>query len=319
MENPDYEFELSREDRELLGRARRSRAESRPPEWVRQRIVARTLAEVQHGRPSLTISAAELVPVAPGGSRASLLATALAVAVVLPFYLRNMSAQEATDQALAETAETSAETSSSASSRVGRDASERLLDMPLFRAPAGVLGKSAPPPRGPSLFGDRPFSELSQAWQVRRWNNLKWDPTDSAVFDFDEGALCVALEPGERVIGGWPWMESDALAPESETAERTVAPEAVPLAAGKAYRLTLTAWAHEPVPAQMLVAVGHSRLPFSAAAGARVPVTTEPQSYVVDFAVKSSDPSVGVAFLAMNAKDSKPSRVCVSDVTLHER
>lgn len=313
MENPDCEFELSREDRELLGRARRSRVESRAPEWVRQRIVARALAEVRHGRPSLTISAAELVPVAPGSSRASLLAAALAVAVVVPVYVRNLSSGDPAASG-GETAEPSAEAPTRASSRAMREASERLLEMPLFRAPAGVLGQREPPPYGPSLLGDRPFSELSDAWQVRRWNNLRWDPTNSAVFDFDEGALCIDLEPGERVIGGWPWTEPDPV-----TSEDTVAPEPVALAAGKAYRLTLTAWAEQPVPAQMLVAVGHSRLPFSAAAGARVPVTEERRSYVVDFAVKSGDPSVGVAFLAMNAKDSDATRLCLSDVTLHER
>ncbi len=324
MENPDCEFELSREDRELLGRARRSRAESRAPEWVRQRIVARALAEVRHVRPSLTISA-ELMPVARGGSRASLLAASLAVAIVLPVYLRYMPPGEAAGGALADAAPTAEP--AAASSRAIREASDRLLEMPLFRAPAGVLPESAPPPRGVSLLGDRPFSELSKAWQVRRWNNLKWDPTNSAVFDFHEGALCITLEPGERVIGGWPWTEqADTLAlgdtaasEDTVPSEDTIAPEAVPLVAGKSYRLTLTAWAHEPVPAQMLVAVGHSRLPFSAAAGARVPVTTKPQPYVVDFAVTSSDPSIGVGFLATNARDSEPTRVCVSDVTLHER
>lgn len=299
MENPDNEFELSPADRELLGRARRSRLESRAPESVRQRVVARSLAEVSRGRLSLSTSAAELVPVAPGGSRASLFAAALAALVVLPVYVRKMSGGDV---------QASAEPEPPASSRGAREAGERLLQAPLFNAPAGVLGKREPPPYGPSLLGDRPFSELSLAWQVRRWNDLTRDPTDSAVFDFDEGALCVTLDAGERVLGGWPWA-----------AEGVIEPDKVPLAAGHRYRLTFRAWAHEPMPAQLLFAVGHSRLPFSAAAGARVEVSDEPESYVLDFDVASSDPSIGVAFLATNGKGADQSRVCLSDVTLHER
>lgn len=299
MEKPDNEFELSHDDRELLGRARRSRLESRAPEWVRQRVVARSLAEVRQGRLSLSISAAELVPVAPGGSRASLFAAALAALVVLPVYVRKISAGS--------DIQASAEPEAAAASRGAREAGERLLQTPLFNAPAGVLG-TKPPPYGPSLLGDRPFSQLSDAWQLRRWNDLTRDPKDGAVFDFDEGALCVTLESGERVLGGWPWAEEGAIEPEK-----------VPLAAGHSYRLTFRAWAHEPMPAQLLFAVGHSRLPFSAAAGARVEVRDEPESYVIDFDVESSDPSIGVAFLATNGKAAEQTRVCLSDVTLHER
>lgn len=301
MENLDCEFELSQDDRELLARARRSRVESRAPEWVRQRVVARSLAAAREGRVSLSTSAAELVPVTQGGSRASLFAAALAALVVLPVYMRKMSAGDV--QASVEP-----EPEQPAASRGAREAGEQLLRTPLFNAPAGVLGKREPPPYGPSLLGDRPFSELSEAWQVRRWNDLTRDPTDGAVFDFDEGALCVTLDAGERVLGGWPWA-----------AEGVIEPDEVPLAAGRRYRLAFRAWAHEPMPAQLLFAVGHSRLPFSAAAGARVQVSDEPESYVIDFDVESSDPSIGVAFLASNGKDMEQTRVCVSDVTLHER
>jgi hypothetical protein len=146
---------------------------------------------------------------------------------------------------------------------------------------------------------------------VRRWDDLSVAPSVSALQDFKEGALCVSLGAGERVLGGWPWAASSS-----------VAPKGVPLAPGKPYRLVFRAWAHEPLPAQLLIAVGHVRLPFSAAAGARVPVTTEPQSFVVDFASEHGDPSVGVAFLASakpGTSEKERTRVCVSDLTLTER
>jgi hypothetical protein len=93
----------------------------------------------------------------------------------------------------------------------------------------------------------------------------------------------------------------------------------VALVEGKAYRLTFKAWAHEPLPAQLLIALGHSRLPFSGRAGARVPVSTAAQAFAVEFVSSANDPSVGVAFLATGADTDERTRVCLSDVTLTER
>jgi hypothetical protein len=93
----------------------------------------------------------------------------------------------------------------------------------------------------------------------------------------------------------------------------------VKLSAGRAYRLVLRAWAREPLPAQVLVAVGHAGVPFSAAGAARVPVSEEPQGFVVDFVAPGDDPSIGVAFLATAEADADPTRVCISDVALGER
>jgi hypothetical protein len=190
----------------------------------------------------------------------------------------------------------------------GSSASERLLDTPLFRTPAPTLPAGEAPNADANLFPEQPFSSRSDAWQVRRWDNLGVAPTAPAAHDFAAGALCISLGPGERVLGGWPWAASDS-----------VAPKGVPLAPGRPYRLYFRAWSQEPLPAQLLIGVGHVRLPFSAAAGARVPVTTEPQSFVVDFSSKNGDPSVGVAFLATGAPEAERTRVCVSDMTLVER
>jgi hypothetical protein len=60
-------------------------------------------------------------------------------------------------------------------------------------------------------------------------------------------------------------------------------------------------------------------VPFSAAAGARVEVSTSPEPFVVSFVAKHDDPSVGMAFLANAAEGAEPTRVCLSDVTLTER
>jgi len=297
------EFELPVADRELLARARRSRLESRAPDVVRERVLARSMEEARHGRQSFAIPTAELLPIARRPSRNLGLAGALTLGVLAAAYARNLPSSRV-DQALvgperprrgasdgrfsneANSDETSStgmkpRSESAASARAG----ERLLETPLFSAPARMLEQHEQPRSGPNLFGDRPFSALSQAWQVRRWNNLGADPAEPAVSDFDEEALCVTLEAGERAIGGWPWAPSDV-----------VPPDAVALVPRQAYRLEFKAWGHEPLPAQVLVAVGHSRLPFSAAAGARVPVSTQPRTFAVDFAVESADPSVGIAF-----------------------
>jgi hypothetical protein len=190
---------------------------------------------------------------------------------------------------------------------------EGLLRMSIFRAPAQTLPGGHLPPASLSLFGEPPFSARSRAWQVRRWDDLQSEPVEAATHDFKEGALCVVLGRGERVLGGWPWLAPDGSVPEPR------APEAVALVAGRSYRLAFRAWAREPLPAQLLIALGHARLPFSGRAGARVPVSTAPQPFVVDFVSSADDSSVGVAFLATGADTEARTRVCVGDVTLTER
>ena len=78
-----------------------------------------------------------------------------------------------------------------------------------------TLGRELPL-SGPSLLSEQPFSRLSRAWQVRRWDDLKSEPIEPATHDFVDGALCVTLGAGERVLGGWPWPSDDPVHPRTE-------------------------------------------------------------------------------------------------------
>jgi hypothetical protein len=133
-------------------------------------------------------------------------------------------------------------------------------------------------------------------------------PVEPAKYHIVGAALCVELGNGERVIGGWPWLP----------AGEVTAAKPVQLEAGKSYRLVFKAWAQDPLPAQVLIAVGHDRMPFSAAAGARVEVSNTPQAFAVSFVAVHDDPSIGVAFLGSAAEGAERSRLCWSDVTLTE-
>lgn len=304
--------ELPAEELALLGRVRgHLRAES-VPALVRQRLLDRVLDEARRAEQGRVVPAAPLVPVQGGvfGSGAWWIAAA-ALGVVLLANARGLFGGSAEPPSVV--ADSRAK---SAPGALG----ERLLRMSIFRAPARTLPGGHLPPASLSLFGEPPFSERSRAWQVRRWDDLQSEPVEAAAHDFEGGALCVALGRGERVLGGWPWLERDGAVPEARAREAEArAPEAVALAAGKSYRLAFRAWAPEPLPAQLLIALGHARLPFSGRAGARVPVSTAPQPFVVDFVSSADDPSVGVAFLATGADAEERTRVCLSDVTLTER
>lgn len=306
----EFEVQLSAEERELLQRAREQRRSRLAPDALRQRLLQRALEEgaasassqalAGPGLGSSVVAATELVVVPQWTWRSTVqLMGAAACAVLLLFGARQLL------WSWLDTRKPQAE----ARARSGPSAGERLLDTPLFRSPAPSLPAGVAPPAAASLFPEQPFSERSGAWQVRRWDDLRVAPAGAAAHDFSEGALCVVLGAGQRVLGGWPWAAGE-----------NVAPKGVALAPGRPYRLYFKAWAREPLPAQLLIGVGHARLPFSAAAGARVPVTAEPQTFVVEVASASGDPSVGVAFLATAARDAaEPTRVCVSDVTLVER
>jgi hypothetical protein len=285
-------------DAELLARARLARQAEVVPDAVRQRLLARALEEAQ--RPSGVVPA-ELVPIAARGWGPVLgWATAMAFGVVLVANLRVMlSGQEEPELAGSEVAPS--EEPASARHEVGG----RLFQSALFRAPAGLLGGS-PPPQAASLFAERPFSDQSRSWQVRRWPDLSAGPDQPADYQFERGALCVPLGGEERVVGGWPWL-----------AREEEAPPPVALAAGRAYRLVFQAWAREPLPAQVLVAVGHATMPFSAAAGARVAVTEERQFFEVRFTAPHDDPNVGVGFLATGS-GAASTRLCVGELTLSE-
>lgn len=305
-------------DQQLLNSARAALQRDSVPGPVRQRLFERVLDEARRPGPSHVLPASPLVPVRARGVWLVLgSAAAMAFGLVLLANARPL-LRSLDDEPLALDGPPRAE------QRLG----DRIFQSALFRAPApawsGVL-----PPADESLFGESPFSAQSHAWQVKRWDDLGSPPVEPAKYHFDQGALCVSLHAGERVIGGWPWASSgDAAAGASSGASSvsvapspgaSATPKAVALEAGKAYRLVFKAWASDPLPSQVLVAVGHSQLPFSAAGGARVEVSTTPEPFVVSFVAKYDDPSVGVAFLANAAADAAPTRVCLSDVTLTER
>jgi hypothetical protein len=312
--------ELSVPDLEVLERVRRTRREVSVPAAARERILARVLEESTRGHQSIAVPAGQLVPVQRHALTPAVWLTggALALGLLLLANARGLLGGSADRTA------PGSEPRANGTTEQGHGADESLLQLPVFRAPAQTLAGSAFPPLGPNLLGERPFSAQSRAWQVRRWDNLSDPPAQPAAYDFVEGALCVTLGGGERVLGGWPWLSAPSEASDapaaggaaSQGAATAVAPKNVALLAGKPYRLVFKAWAHEPLPAQLLIAVGHSRLPFSARGGARVPVSPEPQPYFVDFVSAQEDASVGIAFLASSTAGAERTRVCLSDVTL---
>lgn len=334
--------ELSIQELELLARARHQRKRDRVPGPVRERLLSRALEEASRSEPSLVVPAGVLVVVQPRGWGFAMgWVAAVALGVLGLTQVRGWwpgADGNVADEGAAAGPGGSPDAANAAARKVG----DRLFQSSLFHAPAEMLSKdqslskhvspsAALPPAEGSLFGERPFSAQSRAWQVRRWDDLRSEPVQPAPYELVNGALCVGLGGGERVIGGWPWLDKslDRGRPGGSVAsggsvgsERlesgVLAPAAVPLRAGKAYRLTFKAWAREPLPAQMLIAVGHDRVPFSAAAGARVDVSTEPEAFAVSFVAAHSDPSIGVAFLATGADTSERTRVCLSDVTLTE-
>jgi hypothetical protein len=306
MSSPKFpvDAELSVEDLELLGRVRRAREDQGVPAAVRERLFARVIEEAARSHPSFSVPTGQLVPVQRRLWVPTLwLLGAAALSVV---FLGGVFREHAPGW-LGGSARVGAEPRGKATPSAAGSAGERLLRFPIFNTPARSLPESALPALGPSLLGERLFTAESRAWQVRRWDDLSAEPTQPAAHDFDSGVLCLTLGAGERILGGWPWIDAAA---------DVAAPKPVELAAGRPYRLVFKAWARQPLPAQFLVAVGHARLPFSARAGARVPLSSEPQPFVVEFVSPADDPSVGVAFLATAAAGSEPTRVCLSDVTL---
>jgi hypothetical protein len=302
----DIPDELSASDRELLAVARRELQRDHVPGAIRQRLFERVVDEARRVEPEHAQPAAPLVPVPARGVWLVLgSAAAMAAGLVLFANARSVFRSTAGDEPVAE----------GGPPRPEQQLGARIFQSALFRAPAPEWS-GALPPADTSLFGDRPFSMQSRAWQVRHWNDLGADPGEPAKYHFDEGALCVTLRSGERVIGGWPWLPKSG---EPTSPAASTAPAPVAISAGKAYRVVFQAWASDPLPSQLLIAVGHARVPFSAAAGARVDVSTTPEPFVVSFVAKHDDPDVGVAFLANAAEGAEPTRVCLSDLTLTER
>ena len=283
---------------ELLARARLARERQVVPDAVRQRLLARTLDELR--RPSGVLQAAELVPTSSRGLGAVFgCAAALALGVVLVAQLRG--ARSTGELAGAEAGQTAAVEPVPEHRRVGGG----VFQSALFHAPA-PLASGPPPPQAASLFGERPFAAEDGHWQVRRWPDLSAGPTQPAEHALEGGALCVPIGADERVVAGWPWASEGA-----------AAPRAVSLAAGKTYRLVFQAWAREAAPGQVLVGVGHAALPFSAAGGARVPVTSQRQFFEVRFTAPHDDDNVGVAFLA-TGDGATATRLCLGEMTLTE-
>jgi hypothetical protein len=311
--SPEGAEPLSAEDRQLLAAAREQRQRERVPDAVRERLLARALEDANRTDPSRVVPAAQFVAVQPRGlgfTFAGVGLMALAVALLTPLrgWLRGSTGDAGEGAGGAPLAtESPADRADTPLEKLGG----RLFASALFRAPAPAFSAALPPPEA-SLLGERPFSAQSRAWQVRRWDDLSTDPSEPAQYELTGGALCVALGNSERVIGGWPWGAAAGSAPP------VAVQKSVRLDAGKSYRLIFRAWAREPLPAQVLIAVGHDRVPFSAAAGARVVVSTTPQAFAVSFRPVHDDPSIGVAFMATAADDSERTRLCLSDVTLTE-
>jgi hypothetical protein len=311
MSNPPSEAapELSAEELALLSRVRRMRSEERAPEALRQRVLARAVAELSVPEEKLAVTHGPLVPIARPSLRLGLwLAAALALGLGLLVSTRVLLRK------LSEHLGGEARTALGPEPRPTGDwhasgpAAELLAQSPLLRKPLLPLADGESALAGPSLFGDRPFSQQGRAWQVRRWSDPKSDPEQKAAFDFDAGALCVSLAAAERVIGGWPWPDPGVAAPTK-----------VKLSAGQAYRLGFKAWVKGSLPSQLLIGVGHTQFPFVAAAGARVQVSGEPEPFAMDFVAQHDDESVGVAFLAANSVRSDTTRVCLSDMNLSAR
>jgi len=294
---------LSLQDAGLLSLARRQRRAERAPEELRQRARARVLAELA-GHAAHAMPAAALVAVTRPSLRFGLRLFAVAALVLgtvvgAPALLHTVSQQRAQGPELR----------SSDDWQASGPAGELLSRWsPLSRLPLLPLPEEEPPVLGPGLLGERPFAQPGGAWQVRRWNDPKADPDEPASYGFEDGALCVALASGERVLGGWPWPASGAAFPEK-----------VSIAQGRAYQLGFRAWARGPLPSQVLLGVGHRQFPFVAVAAARVQVAREPERFALDFVASRDDEAVGVAFLASNGPHADPTRVCLADVTLVAR
>jgi hypothetical protein len=295
------------EDSELLARARRQRSEERAPDAVRGRVRARVLAEA-------AVPAAHALPLAPlvsvarpslrfGLRMIGVAALVLGAIIGAPLLLRTVSKQWA--QGPEPRASLNWQATGPAGELLGHSS-------PLLRLPLLPLPEDQPSVSGPSLLGEHPF-QSGGAWQVRRWNDPKADPDEPAAYGFEDGALCVALATGDRVLGGWPWP---AASPEGTGA---ALPEKVALTQGRAYRLGFRAWVRGPLPSQVLLGVGHIQFPFVAAAAARIQVAPEPERFAMDFIAARGDDAVGVAFLASNGPHADPTRVCFADVTLVAR
>jgi hypothetical protein len=293
--------ELSGSAEALLARVRQRRRSEAAPDELRQRALARALAEAQ--RPAvLAMPAPALVPVAWPSARALVRASA-ALALGLGVMLGAPAALRQLEQRL------SPEPVATGNWQVSGPAGELLSHAsPLFRLPLLPLPE-APRELGPSLFAEQPFAQDSRSWQVRLWNDPKAQPETQARFQFESGALCVPLAPGDRVLGGWPWPHD----PEA-------AVPALKLRQGRAYRLSFTAWVQGPLPSQVLLGVGHEQFPFAATAAARVQVSRSPEPFAMDFVAARDEEAAGVAFLATNlAGHADPTRLCLGELRLSER
>jgi len=309
--------ELSGSATALLARVRQRRQEEKAPDGLRQRALARALAEA-HRPAVLAMPAPALVPVARPTARAlvrGVAALALGLGVVLgaPVAMHEIEQRVSPEAVSPEVATGNWQASGPAGELLSKHS-------PLFRLPLLPLSE-APRELAPSLFAEQPFAQESGSWQVRLWNDPTVEPETPAKVQFENGALCVPLAAGDRVLGGWPWPHNLASAQLQATAPVAAAPvAAVRLQQGRAYRLSFQAWARGPLPSQVLLGVGHKQFPFVAAAAARVQVSRSPEAFALDFVAARDDDAAGVAFLATNiAGHADPTRLCLRELRLSER
>jgi len=305
------EDEWNDRERELLARIRAARSQRAVPQDVQQRLLARLRAPVpQRTTPSTPLpTLGQLGHAVPGSHRELWVAAPLAAIFLVLLAVRTLGWAEPLGAWLNITEEAS------------RDGAEPLARLPLFRDVAIALQPGTT--QGRDLLGARAFRDGGKDWQVRNWD-LRGDPEVLASYDLSGGTLCVEPQNGVPVLGAWPWRPSPKEPSRGHTGAEPLrtarADSGVSLRGGQAYRLTLSAWATQPVKSRLLVAVGHAAPPYSAASGAQVQLETKPRVFGVDFVADFDDPNVGVAFLASatpaEAPSGQASRICVRDFHL---
>jgi hypothetical protein len=156
---------------------------------------------------------------------------------------------------------------------------------------------------GHNFITNGDFSRGAVMWSVRSWRGFG-DTSVAAYYSVQAGALCTAVERNEQVLGGWPWDD------------RRLSPSSFDLERGKRYRLSLRAWSSGSERVQLVVKVGHQKPPYTPALVAKVPISTEPGLFDIDFVAARHDTAAGFAFVATSPADRPPSAFCIDDVSV---
>lgn len=289
--------ELTAEQKNILDRARRQRVRQSPSEQLYESLLSKA-REGQLERPGLAeptyLQAPPFLPRIGSPRRSKLrlhywpLAAVAGVLLVLGIKVSD----------------------SGSNAVASGEGSEGLEKHPVFQPKAIVSGEPAAGDGIVSLLGDPAFSQQSSSWRVRHWDNLKTDPVGDVPHEFVKGALCLRLKKGQRILGGWPWVEGNVAASDSP---------AVSLHKGQAYELSFEAWSSVPEATRLLVAMGHATAPYSAVGGARVEWTEKPRRYSVPIVPAFEDPAAGIAFIARMTGDVNQARICLRNLQLQER